>query len=70
MILEHDAIFTRRFETSSTTDDIGAYSNRNDPRGATSPSKRLPNKLQEGFNEVPMGNKRSDSRYAQDTVLM
>ena len=52
MILEHDAIFTRRFETPSTTDDIGAYS-INDPRGATFKAKDYHNKLQEGFNEVP-----------------
>ena len=32
---------TRRFETISTTDDIGAYS-INDPRGATSKAKDYP----------------------------
>ena len=52
MILEHDALFTRKFEAPSTTDDVGAYS-INDPRGATFKAKDYHNKLKEGFNEVP-----------------
>jgi hypothetical protein len=52
MILEHDAIFIRKFEAPITTADIGAYS-INDPKGATFKSKDYSNKLNEGFNSVP-----------------
>jgi len=52
MILEHDAIFTHKFEAPSTTLNVGAYS-INDPKGATFKSKDYSNKLKEGFNTVP-----------------
>ena len=52
MILEHDALFTRKFQAPDTTDEVGAYS-INDPRGATFKAKDYHNKLKEGFNEVP-----------------
>ena len=52
MILEHDAIFTHKFEAPSTTLNVGAYS-INDPTGATFKSKDYSNKLKEGFNTVP-----------------
>lgn len=53
MILEHDALFIKKFiapETSAKL--VGAYS-INDPKGATFKSKDYANKLKEGFNEVP-----------------
>ena len=52
MILEHDAIFTHKFEAPSTTLNVGAYS-INDPKGATFKSKDYSNKVKEGFNTVP-----------------
>ena len=52
MILEHDAIFKRKFIEPKTNDDVGAYS-INDPRGATFKAKDYHNSLNEGINEVP-----------------
>jgi hypothetical protein len=53
MILEHDALFIKKFTAQETSAKVvGAYS-INDPKGATFKSKDYSNKLKEGFNSVP-----------------
>jgi hypothetical protein len=52
MILEHDALFTRKFTEPKLFDNVGAYS-INDPRGSTFKAEDYHNGLQEGFNNVP-----------------
>lgn len=52
MILEHDALFIRKFTEPKLFKGIGAYS-INDPRGSTFKAEDYHNNLQEGFNSVP-----------------
>ena len=53
MILEHDALFTKKFTAQETSAKlVGAYS-INDPRGATFKAKDYHNSLVDGFNKVP-----------------
>ena len=52
MILEHDAVFVRKFTIPKQCDGVGAYS-INDPRGDTFNAKEYHSALSDGFNSVP-----------------
>ena len=53
MILEHDALFTKKFTAQETSAKlVGAYS-INDPRGSPFKAKDYHNNLVDGFNKVP-----------------
>ena len=53
MILEHDAIFTKKFTSQETSSILVVAYRINDPRGATFKAKDYHNNLVDGFNKVP-----------------